>query len=73
MTEPARRLIIVSNRLPFNASAKGGELIFHGSAGGLVSGLASYLHPPSQTATPAVEYLWVGWPGISVDDALKNR
>ena len=72
MSEPVRRLIIVSNRLPFNASVEGGELVFHGSAGGLVSGLASYLHPPSQTATPAGEYLWVGWPGISVDDALKE-
>ena len=72
MSESARRLIIVSNRLPFNASIEDGELVFHGSAGGLVSGLASYLHPPSQTDTPPVEYLWVGWPGISVDDAFKE-
>ena len=72
MTESLRRLIIVSNRLPFNAKAEGGELVFQASAGGLVSGLESYLHAPAQDATVSGEYLWVGWPGTSVDDALKE-
>jgi trehalose 6-phosphate synthase/phosphatase len=72
VTEPARRLIIVSNRLPFNASVEGGELVFHESAGGLVSGLASYLHSRRQTAPLSGEYLWVGWPGTSIDDTLKE-
>lgn len=71
MSESARRLIIVSNRLPFNAKVDGGELTFQPSPGGLVSGLASYLQAPSRSATLSGEYLWVGWPGISVDEPLK--
>jgi trehalose 6-phosphate synthase/phosphatase len=71
VSESARRLIIVSNRLPFNAKVDGGELTFQPSPGGLVSGLASYLQAPSRSATLSGEYLWVGWPGISVDEPLK--
>ncbi|MGH7871995.1 MAG: bifunctional alpha,alpha-trehalose-phosphate synthase (UDP-forming)/trehalose-phosphatase, partial [Candidatus Binatia bacterium] len=66
------RLVIVSNRLPFNASGAGGELSFQSSAGGLVSGLASYLGGTRQTARLSGEYLWVGWPGASIDEALKD-
>ena len=67
-----RRLIIVSNRLPFNAKIEGGELSFQPSAGGLVSGLASYLHGTRQTAHFSGDYLWVGWPGTSIDESLKD-
>jgi trehalose 6-phosphate synthase/phosphatase len=72
VSESSRRLIIVSNRLPFNAKVEGDELVFNASAGGLVSGLASYLHAPAQDTTVFGEYLWVGWPGTSVDDAVKE-
>jgi trehalose 6-phosphate synthase/phosphatase len=72
VSESSRRLIIVSNRLPFNAKVEGDELVFNASAGGLVSGLASYLHAPAQDTTVFGEYLWVGWPGTSVDDAFKE-
>jgi trehalose 6-phosphate synthase/phosphatase len=71
VNESPRRLIIVSNRLPFNAKVEEGELMFQPSPGGLVSGLASYLQAPSRSATLSGEYLWVGWPGISVDERLK--
>ena len=67
-----RRLVIVSNRLPFNAKIEGGELSFQPSAGGLVSGLASYLQGTRQTAHFSGEYLWVGWPGTSIDESLKD-
>ncbi|HVO95748.1 MAG TPA: bifunctional alpha,alpha-trehalose-phosphate synthase (UDP-forming)/trehalose-phosphatase [Terriglobales bacterium] len=73
MAERGRRLIIASNRLPFNVKVEGGELSFQPSAGGLVSGLASYLHGTRQTMHLSGEYLWVGWPGTSIDDALKGQ
>jgi trehalose 6-phosphate synthase/phosphatase len=78
----ARRLLVVSNRLPFTAVEKDGDLAFEPSAGGLVSGLTGYLesaggHEPGgrrnygqSGETPSArieEYLWVGWPGTSVD------
>jgi trehalose 6-phosphate synthase/phosphatase len=57
-----RRLVIVSNRLPFNVEVEDGRVLFHPSAGGLVTGLASFRESRKQTALPA-EHLWVGWPG----------
>ena len=48
-----RRLVIVSNRLPFNVEIKDGRPIFHASAGGLVTGLASFRESRSpSTALP---------------------
>ena len=73
MNQPSQRLIIVSNRLPFNAKVEGDEIVYHPSPGGLVSGLVSYLHSRRQTETSSGEYLWVGWPGTSVDDTLKEE
>jgi trehalose 6-phosphate synthase/phosphatase len=73
VTESSRRLIIVSNRLPFNAKVEGDDIVFHASPGGLVSGLASYLRSRGRTKTSSGEYLWVGWPGASVDDAFKEE
>jgi trehalose 6-phosphate synthase/phosphatase len=62
----ARRLLVVSNRLPFTAVEKDGELAFEPSAGGLVSGLTGYLESAGKAGT-INEYLWVGWPGSSVE------
>ncbi len=72
VSEPSHRLIIVSNRLPFNAKVEGGEILFHASPGGLVSGLVSYLQTRRESENLSGEYLWVGWPGASVDDAFKK-
>jgi len=55
------RLIVVSNRLPVTIKDTDGALQFSGSAGGLASGLRSYLNSPK--AKGASEYVWVGWPG----------
>jgi len=68
-----RRLVIVSNRLPFNLAIEDGHVVFHPSAGGLVTGLASFQESREhETALPS-ERLWVGWPGSSVDDSLRDQ
>ena len=41
--EGARRMLIVSNRLPFTIAEQDGRLTMKESGGGLVSGLSSYL------------------------------
>ncbi len=68
-----RRLVIVSNRLPFNVSINNGQLVFHESAGGLVTGLASYMQFRRQAPALSSDQLWVGWPGSNVDDALREH
>jgi trehalose 6-phosphate synthase/phosphatase len=67
-----RRLVIVSNRLPFNVEIKDGLPIFHPSAGGLVTGLASFRESRQQSAALPAEHLWVGWPGSSIDLSLRE-
>ena len=68
-----RRLVIVSNRLPFNISVEAGQLAFHPSAGGLVTGLASFRAARDKGSALTQEHLWVGWPGNSVDDELREQ
>ncbi len=60
------RLVVVSNRLPFTVSFQEGAPQFKPSAGGLTTGLWSYLQnkPPEGTERP--DFLWLGWPGASV-------
>ncbi|HWP22952.1 MAG TPA: bifunctional alpha,alpha-trehalose-phosphate synthase (UDP-forming)/trehalose-phosphatase [Candidatus Binatia bacterium] len=67
-----RRLVIVSNRLPFNVSIQNGRVEFHPSAGGLVTGLASFREARRQATGLPAEHLWVGWPGASVDPSLRD-
>jgi trehalose 6-phosphate synthase/phosphatase len=68
-----RRLVIVSNRLPFSISMDNDHVAFHPSAGGLVTGLASFQESREHTSALPSEYLWVGWPGSSVDDSLREQ
>lgn len=70
--EPKRRLVVVSNRLPFNVSVESGKLIFHESAGGLVTGLATYIESRKRTRSPFAEHVWVGWPGSTIDPRLQK-
>ena len=70
--QPALRLVVVSNRLPFTASSKDGKLAFRASPGGLVSGLTAYLES-SRQGSPSRDYLWVGWPGIEIDEGSQDR
>lgn len=60
------RIVVVSNRLPFTVSLKEGAPTFTESAGGLTSGLWSYLERASARPEQPLEFLWVGWPGATV-------
>jgi trehalose 6-phosphate synthase/phosphatase len=60
------RLVVVSNRLPFTVSFKEGSPQFKPSAGGLTTGLWSYLDRKALDGTERPDYLWMGWPGASV-------
>ncbi len=66
------RLLVVSNRLPFTARSENGELTLHASSGGLVSGLTAYLDWAKKNQ-PGIEHLWIGWPGIEVDEKSRER
>jgi trehalose 6-phosphate synthase/phosphatase len=68
-----RRLVIVSNRLPFNVSIEGEKLSFRPSAGGLVTGLASVRESRKQLTALPSSCLWVGWPGSSVAAELRGK
>lgn len=68
-----RRLVIVSNRLPFSVSIENGTLSFNESAGGLVTGLASFMQARRRTPALNVDHLWVGWPGSTVDETLRGQ
>lgn len=65
------RLLIVSNRLPLNGVHKNGRLTFEQSAGGLVSGLSAYLDSLKGSSAQDIEYVWIGWPGLTVQEALQ--
>lgn len=60
------RLVIVSNRLPFTVSFKEGVPEFKPSAGGLTTGLWSYLDRKLPEGAERPDYLWMGWPGASI-------
>ena len=60
------RLVIVSNRLPFTVSFNEGKPQFKASAGGLTTGLWSYLDGKSPDGGQRPDFLWMGWPGASV-------
>ncbi len=60
------RLVVVSNRLPFTVSFQEGTPQFKPSAGGLTTGLWSYLDGKTQVGAERPDFLWMGWPGASV-------
>ena len=60
------RMVVVSNRLPFTVSFKDGAAQFQASAGGLTTGLWSYLNCPVADGVERPQFLWMGWPGASV-------
>lgn len=67
------RILIVSNRLPVTAEEKEGQLKFQVSAGGLVSGLSTYLDSLKGSSFTRFDYVWVGWPGTAVPDKAKEE
>jgi trehalose 6-phosphate synthase/phosphatase len=60
------RLVIASNRLPFTVSFDSGQPRFAPSAGGLTTGLWSYLNRSRADPAKRLDFLWVGWPGANV-------
>ena len=60
------RLIVVSNRLPFTVVFKDGQPQFKPSAGGLTTGLWSYLEQKPPDGSGGHEYLWMGWAGANI-------
>ena len=69
------RLLIVSNRLPITVVEEGGSLNYKESVGGLVSGLKSYLDSPrsSSSAKSINDYAWLGWPGTTIKERMKDE
>lgn len=68
-----RRLVIVSNRLPFNVSVDGDRIRYHPSTGGLVTGLASFREAQKKASALPPEHLWIGWPGTSISGPLREQ
>jgi trehalose 6-phosphate synthase/phosphatase len=72
-----RRMIIVSNRLPFTVKGECGDLRFIPSVGGLSTGINSYLESQKEGVRKSRTFIWVGWPGnfIELDcrDEIKSR
>lgn len=58
------KTIIVSNRLPIKITENGNGYALHPSEGGLATGLAS-IHAQG-------ENIWIGWPGIMIDDTAQK-
>jgi trehalose-6-phosphate synthase len=68
------RLVIVSNRLPFTVSLQEGQLQFKPSAGGLTTGLWSYLDQKFLRAQKAGLFVFVdGSAGHDCTRAGDNR
>src|ERR1043165_5420144 len=61
------RLVVVSNRLPFTVSMEEEKPRFESSAGGLTTALWSYLERAAANPNGQFDFLWLGWPGASVE------
>ncbi len=61
------RLVIISNRLSLTVGKEGnGTFTFNESAGGLATGIKSLLDSIGDTSQRFSDFLWIGWPGITV-------
>ncbi len=67
------RMLIVSNRLPFTVVEKEGMFRFQESVGGMVSGLSAYIDSMKTSSFVESEYIWIGWPGITVEDKKQQE
>ena len=75
MKEPnqvPRRLVVVSNRLPFTARVEDGTLQYSQSAGGLATGLSAFLDSYKYHFPSSKEHLWVGWPGSTIEETHRE-
>lgn len=67
------RLIIVSNRLPFTVRLVKDEIQFDESAGGLVTGLSTFLDSYKYHFPREEKHVWLGWPGSTIPDQFKEQ
>ncbi len=67
------RLLVISNRLPYTLKIKDKKVDFKESAGGLVTGISSYLESMKSSSFTTMEHIWVGWPGSAVDQKYEER
>jgi trehalose 6-phosphate synthase/phosphatase len=65
------RLLFVSNRLPATILQEDNNLKIQESVGGLASGLRAYIE--SVKGSSEIDYLWVGWPGATVDGRAREE
>ena len=56
--QPAQRIVLVSNRLPFTVANIGGAVEFHPSAGGVATGLYALLTAAHTPILENTEYVW---------------
>ena len=56
------KLIVVSNRLPFEIAEQQGRLAVRQSAGGVATGFHAYIASRA-SSDPGFSYCWAGWPG----------
>ena len=72
----ARRIVVVSNRLPFTVVEADDGIAFQDSAGGVATGLRALLSSPGSQSV-ASDYVWVGWPGSTISaqsqEQVKSR
>lgn len=66
-----RRLVLVSNRLPFTARAEGKKIHYRESAGGLAVGLTTFLRSIGSSAA-VDDYVWIGWPGSTIPESARH-
>lgn len=59
------KTIIISNRLPVKVTVKEGNYSFQSSEGGLATGLGSIYKNNNS--------VWLGWPGLFVDNDLQKK
>ena len=69
----AGRLIIVSNRLPFTVRLEKDAIKFDESAGGLVTGLSTFLDSYKYHFPKQEKHVWLGWPGSTIPDEFKKQ
>ncbi len=68
-----KRLIVVSNRLPFTVRFKDDEIHFDESAGGVVTGLSTFLDSYKYHFPKQPEHVWVGWPGNTIPEDRREE
>lgn len=68
-----KRLLIISNRLPYQAEEKGDEVVFRQSSGGLVSAVKSYFEKYGNGEFE--KKVWIGTPDFKEDkwETLKHQ